>query len=118
MNSIFDIFKIGIGPSSSHTMGPMIVCNKIIDRIIKHKLLARVTNIKIELLILLSNKLVKKLIYLGIVPFSKFARHAFIGKKILNSLMQRKLIDINEYSKLLNSINTVSSDYRKLKNEQ
>ena len=67
--------------------------------------------------ILLSNKLVKKLIYLGIIPFSKFARHAFIGKKILNSLMQRKLIDINEYSKLLNSINTVSSDYRKLKKE-
>ena len=33
MNSIFDIFKIGIGPSSSHTMGPMAACNKIIDRI-------------------------------------------------------------------------------------
>ena len=23
MNSIFDIFKIGIGPSSSHTIGPI-----------------------------------------------------------------------------------------------
>ena len=49
MNSIFDIFKIGIGPSSSHTMGPMIVCNKIINRIIKHQLSGRVTDIKIEL---------------------------------------------------------------------
>ena len=49
MNSIFDIFKIGIGPSSSHTMGPMIVCNKIIDRITKHQLSTRVTDIKIEL---------------------------------------------------------------------
>ena len=39
MNSIFDIFKIGIGPSSSHAMGPMIVCNKIVDRIVKHQLL-------------------------------------------------------------------------------
>ena len=23
MNSIFEIFKIGLGPSSSHTVGPM-----------------------------------------------------------------------------------------------
>ena len=49
MNSIFDIFKIGIGPSSSHTMGPMAVCNKILDRIIQHQLLNRVKSIKIEL---------------------------------------------------------------------
>ena len=49
MISIFDIFKIGIGPSSSHTMGPMLVCNKIIDRINKHELLDEVKSIKIEL---------------------------------------------------------------------
>ncbi len=49
MNSIFDIFKIGIGPSSSHTMGPMIACNKIVSRIIKHNLLSKVTSIKVEL---------------------------------------------------------------------
>ena len=42
MNSIFDIFKIGIAPSSSHTMGPMSACNKIINRLIKHNLLKRV----------------------------------------------------------------------------
>ena len=49
MISIFDIFKIGIGPSSSHTMGPMLVCNKIVNRIIKHDLMSKVKNIKIEL---------------------------------------------------------------------
>ena len=40
MYSIFDIFKVSIGPSSSHTMGPMIadapgtclpICNTIRD---------------------------------------------------------------------------------------
>ena len=67
--------------------------------------------------ITLSNKLIKKLTYFGIVPFSKFARHAFIGKKILNSLVNKKLINLHEYSKLLASVNTVSSEYRKLKNE-
>ncbi|ODA67701.1 L-serine dehydratase TdcG [Methyloligella halotolerans] len=29
--SIFDIFKIGIGPSSSHTMGPMIAASRFLD---------------------------------------------------------------------------------------
>ena len=28
--SIFDIFKIGIGPSSSHTMGPMVACSRFL----------------------------------------------------------------------------------------
>jgi L-serine dehydratase len=32
--SVFDIFKIGIGPSSSHTMGPMIAA--AIGGLIKH----------------------------------------------------------------------------------
>ena len=31
--SIFDIFKIGIGPSSSHTMGPMVACSKFLTKL-------------------------------------------------------------------------------------
>jgi len=27
MISVFDLFKIGIGPSSSHTVGPMVAAN-------------------------------------------------------------------------------------------
>ena len=49
MNSIFDIFKIGIGPSSSHTMGPMTACNRIINTIKKHQLLNDVETITVEL---------------------------------------------------------------------
>ena len=29
--SVFELFKIGIGPSSSHTMGPMIAANRFLD---------------------------------------------------------------------------------------
>ena len=29
--SVFDIFKIGIGPSSSHTMGPMVAARRFLD---------------------------------------------------------------------------------------
>ena len=28
--SVFDLFKIGIGPSSSHTVGPMIAADRFV----------------------------------------------------------------------------------------
>ena len=31
--SVFDIFKIGIGPSSSHTVGPMVAAHRYLDRL-------------------------------------------------------------------------------------
>src|SRR5262245_38864109 len=31
--SVFDLFKIGIGPSSSHTMGPMTAARRFLDEI-------------------------------------------------------------------------------------
>lgn len=31
--SVFDVFKIGIGPSSSHTMGPMTAANRFLDEL-------------------------------------------------------------------------------------
>ncbi len=31
--SVFDIFKVGIGPSSSHTMGPMVAAAAFLDRL-------------------------------------------------------------------------------------
>lgn len=32
--SVFDLFKIGIGPSSSHTMGPMTAANRFLDELL------------------------------------------------------------------------------------
>lgn len=47
--SVFDIFKIGIGPSSSHTLGPWRAAQKF-TRVLKTKdLLSKVTQIKILL---------------------------------------------------------------------
>jgi L-serine dehydratase len=31
--SVFDLFKIGVGPSSSHTMGPMVAAARFLDRL-------------------------------------------------------------------------------------
>jgi len=47
--SVFDLFKIGIGPSSSHTVGPMIAARKFILGIEKSKQLKNVTRIQSEM---------------------------------------------------------------------
>jgi L-serine dehydratase len=47
--SIFDIFKIGIGPSSSHTVGPMRAANFLLTKLKKHSMFERVAQIRCEL---------------------------------------------------------------------
>lgn len=47
--SIFDLFKIGIGPSSSHTVGPMIGAKNFVDTLASRGDLAKTTNIRVEL---------------------------------------------------------------------
>ena len=37
--SILDIFKIGIGPSSSHTMGPMVAAKTFVNELVRSELL-------------------------------------------------------------------------------
>ncbi len=48
MISVFDIFKIGIGPSSSHTVGPMKAGKQFIDDLLEQGLLDRVSQIKVD----------------------------------------------------------------------
>lgn len=47
--SIFDLFSIGIGPSSSHTVGPMKAARAFVLKLNDEQLLASVHQIKIEL---------------------------------------------------------------------
>ena len=47
--SLFEIFAIGIGPSSSHTVGPMKAATRFIENIRKQKKLADVQRLKITL---------------------------------------------------------------------
>ena len=53
----------------------------------------------------------------GIIPFSVYARYAFIGKKFLISLKNDKLIKDQTYLKLINSIDTITTEYIRIKNE-
>ena len=47
--TIFNLFKIGVGPSSSHTVGPMLIAKRFISLIKEQNHLEKTTRIKIEL---------------------------------------------------------------------
>ena len=49
--SLFDLFKIGIGPSSSHTVGPMIAARRFTEELKQSGKLHDVQRIKVELLV-------------------------------------------------------------------
>ncbi len=47
--SAFDLFKVGIGPSSSHTVGPMRAACSFASRLLETELLTRVARVRCEL---------------------------------------------------------------------
>jgi len=47
--SVFDLFKIGIGPSSSHTVGPMKAACRFVQRLEEHGLLERTAAVRVSL---------------------------------------------------------------------
>jgi L-serine dehydratase len=47
--SVFDLFTIGIGPSSSHTVGPMRAARRFVQRLEREGLLGQVTRLRAEL---------------------------------------------------------------------
>ena len=46
--SVFDIFRVGIGPSSSHTVGPMRAANRFMDELILKQLDEKTDRIWVE----------------------------------------------------------------------
>ncbi|OED41253.1 L-serine ammonia-lyase [Endozoicomonas sp. (ex Bugula neritina AB1)] len=47
--SILDLFKVGLGPSSSHTVGPMVAANRFIDDLKQQQSLHKADQIRIDL---------------------------------------------------------------------
>ncbi len=47
--SLFDLFKIGIGPSSSHTVGPMWAAHRFLESLAKRELTAAVRRVEVHL---------------------------------------------------------------------
>ncbi|MFL6089387.1 MAG: L-serine ammonia-lyase [Aeromicrobium sp.] len=47
--SVFDLFKVGIGPSSSHTVGPMVAAKRFVDALREADLLGSAASVHVEL---------------------------------------------------------------------
>ena len=47
--SVFDLFKLGVGPSSSHTMGPMTAAGRFVALLRERGLLARAARVETAL---------------------------------------------------------------------
>jgi len=46
---VFDLFKLGVGPSSSHTMGPMTAAARFVARLREQGLVARAARVEVKL---------------------------------------------------------------------
>ena len=49
MNSVFELFKIGIGPSSSHTVGPMRIAQTFVKEVFDDEIIQECFRVKIDL---------------------------------------------------------------------
>jgi L-serine dehydratase len=49
VSSVFDLFKIGVGPSSSHTMGPMTAAARFVETLREKGLLERTDRVEVRL---------------------------------------------------------------------
>jgi L-serine dehydratase len=47
--SVFDIYKVGVGPSSSHTFGPTVAAQQFLKELETEKLFDRTAKVQIEL---------------------------------------------------------------------
>src|SRR3546814_19272872 len=47
--SLFDLFKIGVGPSSSHTVGPMVAARRFAEWLEAHALLESIAHVEDDL---------------------------------------------------------------------
>ncbi len=47
--SVFDLFSIGIGPSSSHTVGPMRAALRFVEGLVASEVIGSVAGVKVEL---------------------------------------------------------------------
>lgn len=62
-------------------------------------------------------KILHECIKFGIIPFSILARHGFVAKELLFSLVRMKLIDEKKRNKFEKSINTIASEFLKDQNK-
>jgi L-serine dehydratase len=97
--SVFDLFKVSIGPSSSHTMGPMLIAARFIDEL-KSKKASSEIKIKVTLHGSLAftgkGHSTDKAIYLGLLGFLPTTMRPGHMKGYIEDLKQSKEIKLSD----------------------
>ena len=116
MNSIFEIFKIGIGPSSSHTIGPMKAGKKFRDNLLSHKDFKNLTTIEVTLqgsLAFTGKGHGTDLgIILGLNGQSPHKIDNKIKKKIINSAVKKKVLKLEKITLPFSIKKNIIFDYK------
>lgn len=102
--SVFDLFKIGIGPSSSHTVGPMRAAYQYINTLKQQQQLSAVHRIKITLYGSLSatgvGHATDQATLLGLMGFSPETIDTNNNAEYLNEIEKQKILNIDRKHKI------------------
>ena len=97
--SVFDLFKIGIGPSSSHTVGPMRAACQFIENIQQQHVLKNIVCIQVTLYGSLSatgvGHATDQAILLGLMGFHPETIDTKNNAKYLSEIKQQQILNIN-----------------------
>ena len=98
--SVFDLFKIGIGPSSSHTVGPMRAAYSFVDDLLKQNDLQQTVRVQVKLYGSLAatgvGHATDKAILLGLMGFDPEYIDTQLSTSLLEEVLENKAIQLNQ----------------------
>lgn len=99
MLSVLDLFRIGIGPSSSHTVGPIRIAGRFVRRLERRALLLAVNRIEVELQGSLAltgiGHATPKAVYLGLMGLAPETLDPEVADAKVQSAIADKTITLN-----------------------
>ena len=104
MNSVFELFKIGIGPSSSHTVGPMRIAQTFVKEAFDDEILQECVRVKIDLFGSLGatgrGHSSDKAVVLGLMGYLPHSVEMNEAKKRLKDVIECKKINLLEIKRV------------------
>jgi L-serine dehydratase len=100
MISALDLFRIGIGPSSSHTVGPMRIAGRFLGGLLKRGQLSRVSRVQVEMQGSLAftgaGHRTPQAVMLGLLGFTPETIDPDAGDAAIEALRQTKMLTLSD----------------------
>lgn len=108
--SVFDLFKIGIGPSSSHTVGPMRAAYSFVDDLLNQNDLQNTLRVQVKLYGSLAatgvGHATDKAILLGLMGFDPEHIDTQVSTSLIEDVLENKTIQLDQQK-------SISFDYKR-----